>query len=631
MGILTVSVEQRFGLAVLLVLAFIGGIFRPALAQNITPGSASASVQNMDILRLKDVKVGMKGFGKTVVHGRKIETFDVEVLGVLSNNKVNENVLINGKSILVKVSGDVIKRAGGIAAGMSGSPVYIDGKLLGGISSGWIMTDHTVGLVTPIEEMLEIWSYPDLDGSACNDDESRIRRWVPMAPLHLDGRLIDSIIEAPFDLASTLAPAQGEAIFQQASVDVYVDGLDGKAADVLKSRLQKKNLILTRKGSQPGQDTSEITDASVESFEPGSALGIQLARGDINMTTLGTVTHRSAHRILALAHPFLKKGSVSFLLTGAFIHHSFSSVQMPFKIGAPTEMLGVITQDREKGLSGEIGRFPEMVPVQIDVLDKNLQITRSINYQIVRDPSVFTMVLESTLIQALEGVVDRAGAGTALMGISLDCSSHEGDKYNFRRENLFYSRTDIVQALVNEVTSLMDMVIESEHEEVMPTRLLLKIEVETRRRTLSIEKVEVKNSSVSSGGVLDVEVTLRPFREKKFVRKVKLPIPHDIGRENLTLSVYGLNMKVEDVDVPADSRETKTGRDARSDDTPPGDFDSMVRAWVSSPKNSDILFQLTAEGDESKKLKLNDKDFEIQPTNLVVTGRVDTTLTLSEE
>ncbi len=631
MGILTVSAEQRFGLTVLFVCVFLGSCFSPAFAQNVTPGSASGSAQNMDILRLKDVKVGMKGFGKTVVHGRKIETFDVEVLGVLSNNKVNENVLINGKSILVKVSGDVIKRAGGIAAGMSGSPVYIDGKLLGGISSGWIMTDHTVGLVTPIEEMLEIWSYPEIGSSACNDDDSRIRRWVPMAPLHLDGRSIDSIIEAPFDLALTLSPAQGEAVFQQASVDVYVDGLDGKAADVLKSRLQKKNLILTRKGSQPGQDASEITDASIESFEPGSALGIQLARGDINMTTLGTVTHRSAHRILALAHPFLKKGSVSFLLTGAFIHHSFSSVQMPFKIGAPTEMLGIITQDREKGLSGEIGRFPEMVPVQIDVLDKNLQATRSINYQIVRDPSVFTMVLESTLIQALEGVVDRAGAGTALMGISLDCASHEGDKYNFRRENLFYSRTDIVQALVNEVTSLMDMVIESEHEEVMPTRLLLKVEVETRRRTLSIEKVEVKNSSVSSGGVLDVEVTLRPYREKKFVRKVKLPIPHDIGRENLTLSVYGLNMKVEDVDVPADSRETKTGRDARSDDSPPGDFDSMVRSWVSSPKNSDILFQLTAEGDESKKLKLNDKDFEIQPTNLVVTGRVDTTLTLSEE
>ncbi len=620
MGMSMLFAEQRFCIVVLLTLAFLFGDASLAFAQNV------------DILRLKDVKAGMKGFGKTVVLGRKIETFDVEVLGILANNKVNENVLINGKSILVKVSGEVIKRAGGIAAGMSGSPVYIDGKLMGGISSGWIMTDHTVGLVTPIEEMLEIWSYPDM-ACADTDSDNLIRRWVPEAPLQLGGNPVSAILEAPFEIARTLKPVTGEAVFQQASVDVYIEGLYGRAADVLKSKLQKKNVIVARKGALPGKEELDGTgqDGSAETFEPGSALGIQLARGDINMTTLGTVTHRSGPRILALAHPFLKKGAVSFLLTGAYIHHSFSSVQMPFKIGAPTEMLGVITQDREKGLSGEIGRLPEMVPVQIDVFDKNLQINRSINYQIVRDPSVFVMVLESTLIQALEGVIDRAGPGTALMGVSLDCSSRKGEKYNFRRENMFYSRTDIVQALINEVTSLMDMVTESEHEEVMPTRLLLKIEVETRRRTLSIEKVEVKNSSVSSGGVLDVEVTLRPFREKKFVRKVKLPIPHDIGRENLTLSVYGLNMKVEDVDVPADSRESKTGRDSRSDESIPGDFDAVIRSWVNSPKNSDILFQLTAEGDETKKLKLNGKDFEIQPTNLVVTGRVDTTLTLSEE
>ncbi len=621
MGMSMLFAEQRFCIVVLLTLAFLFGDASLAFAQNV------------DILRLKDVKVGMKGFGKTVVLGRKIETFDVEVLGILANNKVNENVLINGKSILVKVSGEVIKRAGGIAAGMSGSPVYIDGKLMGGVSSGWIMTDHTVGLVTPIEEMLEIWSYPDM-ACADTDGNSAIKRWIPEAPLQLGGNPVSAILEAPFDIAAAIKPAAGEAVFRQASVDVYIEGLYGRAADVLKTKLQKKNVIVARKGALPAKedlDGIERQDGTAETFEPGSALGIQLARGDINMTTLGTVTHRSGPRILALAHPFLKKGAVSFLLTGAYIHHSFSSVQMPFKIGAPTEMLGVINQDREKGLSGEIGRLPEMVPVQIDVFDKNLQINRSINYQIVRDPSVFVMVLESTLIQALEGVIDRAGAGTALMGVSLDCSSRKGEKYNFRRENMFYSRTDIVQALINEVTSLMDMVTESEHEEVMPTRLLLKIEVETRRRTLSIEKVEIKNSSVSSGGILDVEVTLRPFREKKFVRKVKLPIPHDIGRENLTLSVYGLNMKVEDVDVPADSRESKTGRDSRSEESLPGDFDAVIRSWVNSPKNSDILFQLTAEGDETKKLKLNGKDFEIQPTNLVVTGRVDTTLTLSEE
>jgi len=590
--------------------------------------AVTAMAENTELLRLKDVKIGMKGFGKTVVHGRKIETFEVEILGVLSNNKVNENLLINGKSILVKVSGDVIRRAGGIAAGMSGSPVYVDGKLLGGISSGWIMTDHTVGMVTPIEEMLEIWTYPEL---ACAGNNAGPVIWQLDSPVQLGKQSIARVIEIAADLSLDKIP-EDTAVFRHVSAEVFVDGLNDKAADNFKKRMKQKNVVVTGKMAGDFRGTSVEgfrSELASETYEPGSAIGIQLARGDINMTTLGTLTHRSGKKILALAHPFLKKGNVSFLMTGAYIHHSFSSVQMPFKIGVPTEMIGIITQDREKGISGEIGRLPDMIPVQIDVVDKNLQTTKNINFQVVKDSSVFISVLESTLIQALEGVIDRSGPGTAIMGISLDCANRLGEAYSFRRENMFYSRSDIIQTLITEVLNLMEMVSESDLEEVMPTRLLLKIEVEKKRKTLSIEKVEVKNSSVSSGGVLDVEVTLRPFREKKFVRKVKLPIPHDIGRENLILSVYGLNMKVDDAEMPSDSRDAK--KDSRFDEGVRNDFDSFIRSWASSPKNSDLLFQLSVEGDEMKKIKLNGRDFEIQPTNFVVTGRVDTTLTLSED
>lgn len=583
--------------------------------------------RDTEILRLKDVKTGMRGIGKTVVQGSRIETFEVEVLGILSNNKVNENLLINGKSILVKVSGDVIRRAGGIAAGMSGSPVYIDNKLVGGISAGWIMTDHTVGLVTPIEEMLEIWSYPEL---ACLSTEPRY--WHLDSPIELGEQKFSAIWEIASDHPlSEMRPAADELIFRQAAAEVYVDGLGERAASVLKSRMKRSNLRIAQ--NELPLKSSELANPKFEpsNYEPGSSIGIQLARGDINLTTLGTLTHRSDHKILALAHSFMKKGSVSFLMTGAHIHHSFASVEMPFKIGVPTEMIGIITQDREKGISGEIGRFPEMVPVQIDVIDKDLQVTKSVNYQIVKDSSVFSMVLESTLIQALEGIIDRAGAGTALMGISLDCANVAGEQYSFRRENMFYSRSDIIQSLTSEVNSLIEMVTESELEEVMPTRLLLKIEVEKRRRTLSIEKVEIKNAQVAGGGVLDVEVTLRPFRDEKFVRKVKIPIPQDIGKENLVLSVFGLNMRVDDADAVVEPRDSRSTREQRGEESQPVDFDSVIRSWASSPKNSDLLFQLTVDGDEMKKIKFNGRDIEIQPTNLVVTGRIDTTLTLSEE
>lgn len=591
-----------------------------------------------ETMSVHDLKTGMKGYGKTVVSGRKIENFDIEILGVLQNNKINESLLINGRSILVKVSGEAIKQAGGIASGMSGSPVYVDNKLIGGLSSGWLLTDHTVGLVTPIEEMLEIWTYPDVAfAPSIKKEEKTNNIWKLNTPVKLGCNFIDTIYEIDNGSPVPNNLKNNETVFAKVAGDIYINGLEGRAAENFKSKIKGKNVIISKNTDlnfADSYETDNLNEAAA-AFEPGSALAIQLARGDISMATLGTMTHRSGHRILALAHPFLKKGSVSFLMTGAYIHHSFASVQMPFKIGAPTEMLGIITQDREKGISGNIGRLPEMVPISIDVYDKDLQTNRSINYQIVKDVSVFNYVLESTLIQAIEGATDRVGAGTAHMSIALDCASKSGQTHSFRRENIFYSKNDIVQSLVTEVLSLMEMVTDSEFEEAMPTRLILKIEIEKKRKTLQIEKVEVKNSSISGGGMLEVELVLKPFREKKIIRRVKLPIPQDIGKENLVLTVCGLNTKLDEVDsmgnVASDARENKTLKDLKSVEETPTGFESVIRSWVNSPRNSDILFQLAVEGDETKKIKLNGKDFEIQPTNLVVSGRIDTTLTLSEE
>ncbi|MBQ3644187.1 MAG: hypothetical protein II961_06285 [Candidatus Riflebacteria bacterium] len=621
MGFLLQRDKKTFKLVNIFFIAFLIWNAIPALAAEV------------EFFPVKELQVGMKGFGKTVVSGRKIEKFDVEILGICSNNKINESALINGKSILVKVSGDVIKKAGGIAAGMSGSPIYIDNKLVGGISSGWLMTDHTVGLVTPIEEMLEIWNYPSDSKSKSGIKTGYLQKHHLDKPVKIGSKKIDTIIEAPYSLAKAVVPQTNEVVFSQAATEIRIDDINkNRVSESIKARLNRKNVIVT--DSKNNEDSTDMSGyfaiISPDYYEPGSSIGIQLARGDINVTTLGTLTHREGERILGLAHSFLKKGNVSFLLTGAYIHHSFGSVQMPFKIGAPTEMLGTVEQDREKGISAVIGKLPTMIPVKIDVNDKTLGIEKSINYQIVKDASILSTVLDTTIMQALEGAIDREGPGTALMSISMDCSSKKGENYNFRRENLFYSKTDICQVLTNEVTSLVDMISESEFDEVLPTRILLKIEIENKRRTLTIEKVEVKNSSVSSGGVLDVEVTLKPFREPKFIRKVKLPIPQDIGKESLTLSVFGLNMKVEDLDIPSDSKEGKTSN-YKLEETNSSDFSSVIRSWASAPKNSDILFQITVEGDENKKLKMNNKDYEIQPTNLVVTGRVDTTLTLSEE
>lgn len=586
---------------------------------------------NTKIMPAKDVRIGMKGFGKTVIEGRKIETFEVEVLGILANNKVNESPSPTGQSFMVRVSGDVIRRAGGIAAGMSGSPVYINNMLIGGISSGWLMTDHTVGLVTPIEEMIAIWQYPNLSAALPSGKKSADSSiWTLSEPVKLAGKEYNKIREVPFTKAEEICLEEDEAAFVYAASDILIEGLSGKAAANVKNRFKDRNIRIMESKfktsySEPARNPDLFAEISPSAYEPGSSIGIQLARGDINMVSLGTLTHREGELILGLSHSFLGTGAVSYLMTAAYIHHSFSSVQMPFKIGSPVEMIGIITQDREKGVAGEIGRLPLMIPISIDVSDRDINISKTINFQIVRDPSVFLTILESSILQAINSSMDRTGGGTAKIGISFECANRENKYYFFRRDNIFYSKNDIAQTIASDLISIMENVTENEDEEVMPTRILIKLEIQKERKTLAIEKVEIKNSSITSGGVLNVEVTLKPYRKPSFIRKVDLTIPDDIGKETLVLSVQGLNLK------PSEHQNLITDEHKPPSESGGSSFEDKMKYWVSSPKNSDLIFTLYPEGNESNKLNLNGKSSEIQPTNFVVIGKIENTITLSEE
>ncbi|MBI3039734.1 hypothetical protein HYY75_11940 [bacterium] len=597
----------------------------------LLPFKGELAIAYEDIMPIKDIKIGMKGIGKTVIHGNEIETFNIEIMGILSNNKINDNLLINGNSILVKVSGKVIEEAGGIAAGMSGSPIYINGKLIGGLSSGWVMTDHSVGLVTPIEEMMEIWDYPL---SKLNPYEEEPIRWVSANGILLNRQQVFHVWEIQ-DFSQLSKIPERDVVFFHAATPVFLQGLSEKAAAILGSKLRLKKIqtapsfssILNPNMSSSSRGTTPVA------VEPGSAIGVQLARGDINVTTIGTLTYKEGKRILAFAHSFLKRGRVSFCMTGAHIYHSFSSVQMPFKIGAPTELIGTITQDREKGLAGELGVQAPMVPVHIDITDKDLKKTKSLHFQVVRDSEVFKSVIESTLLQGIEGVIDRTGPGTALMGVATEFSNLSGLKSTLRREDLFYSSTDIVEVLIDEITELYSKIGENEFMSVVPNELLLKIEIEQKRRTLTIEKVEVKNASITPGGILEVWVTLRPFREKPIVQKAKLVVPQNIGREDLKLTVFGVTSRSEG-DAHQNSTEEKTSksfRDLKPEEPGKTSLSQLVGDLAEGPKNSDLLFQFSIEGDEEKKLKINGNDFEKQPTSGVVIGNIETTITLSEE
>ncbi len=290
--------------------------------------TAAESGTSTEIMPLSDVRSGMSGVGRTVLRGREIQEFDVEVISVLEDGNMGQSL------ILIKVSGDLIDQSGGIASGMSGSPIYIDGKLIGAIGYGWQMSDHRIGMVTPIEDMLNLF---ELDKIEREGEKLDLK-----IPIRIGEKSYNKIY---FSKSNETINEEGVMVATPVQTPLLVSGLRGRAKERLAQELEEYNIKpVSGGGIYNGQESGDL--------EAGSAVSVQLLRGDMNVSAIGTLTYRDGDDILAFAHPFLSIGDANYLLADAYIHQTIGSIQIPFKLGSPGNLHGVINQDRRAGISG---------------------------------------------------------------------------------------------------------------------------------------------------------------------------------------------------------------------------------------------------------------------------------------
>ena len=226
------------------------------------------SVQAETFMSVKDVQPGMTGYAKTVAHGRKIETFPVEVLGIMKNAGPS------GDLILAKFSGPLIEESGGIAQGMSGSPVYINGKLVGAVAYGWSFTKSRMGMITPIEDMVKLWNDPTKE--EIPEFNARETQLVPIA------------------------------------TPLMASGFDSLSMQWMKDKLKSYNF-------QPVDTASAGDDNVAYPLEAGSSVAAAFVDGDMRLGAIGTVTYVDDKHIVAFGHPFLKRGSIDYFMHNAYI------------------------------------------------------------------------------------------------------------------------------------------------------------------------------------------------------------------------------------------------------------------------------------------------------------------------
>ncbi len=356
-----------------------------ALATVLT---APAVAQGVPIIPFEEIRPGMIGTGLTVFEGTAITEFQVEILGVLPRIGPDRNI------ILARCTGGPLDNTG-ILAGMSGSPIYIDGRLAGALAYGWGFARDPIAGITPIEEMLAMTAAAGPAGGP------RSVVQVPGSPgLNLLSRA-DRLDRFFQDRLSDLA-AKGTG--SRVALPVSISGFGADGFRNLADRFGQAGLL-------PLQGGGGQAEGNGGPPQPGSAIGVKLVRGDVEITATGTVTWVDGDQVLAFGHPMFSLGRVDLPVTAARVEALLPSLQISSRITRTLEEVGALRQDRPSGIQGIIGARPRMIPVRLRYGDGTAEQTYS--FDVADDPMLAPALVFYTVGGILAGK-DRPGSASTL-------------------------------------------------------------------------------------------------------------------------------------------------------------------------------------------------------------------------
>ena len=459
-------------------------------------------------MHVSEVRPGMRGYALTVFKGTKIEKFGIEILGVVA--KFNE-----GKDYIMfrATSGPPVTRGLGIAEGMSGSPIYINGRLIGAISLGQQFGKDPIGFATPIEDMFDAWS-PDLPA-----------------------RIPTVSAEAPAEAAQTNSGSAGGKLDSanfQSEMPLAVSGMNAQSLSRLSTALAPFHFRVMAGG---GRSRSLATNplAQNPSLVPGSAVGVALVQGDFDANATGTVTYRDGNRLLLFGHPFQNLGPIDAALTTAYVVDVYPSYQTSFKLGSPIKTVGRIFQDRPFSVGGIIGPMPQMVPMTIAVNDESIHKRKTFHVQVINHPLLtgrFIPAIASAAIAQIHG-----DPGDSMATVSLDVDAEQIG--HIKRTNTYYDGLSIDQASTEDLTSLMGLLSSNPFYPLAVKSVHMSVTIRDRHDTAEIDHLFVNQSKFSPGDTVSVGVVLKPYKQPEYTQFVSVKIPQSTPDGTLPLNISG--------------------------------------------------------------------------------------------
>lgn len=555
-----------------------------------------------EILPLDQVKAGQKGKGRSVFEGNKVEDFDVEILGVLRNFQPKKSI------ILARLKSPVLEKTG-VISGMSGSPVYVDGKLIGAVAYSFPYATEAIAGITPIGEMMAIFkeSSPRSSYSAAFP----IQKHLTLEELYEKTKA--------FFRVSTPSVVNGQTI-TPLDVPLIFSGFSGPVFEKAKPFFSQMGFNPVRTG-QAGKTLEKIAPPDL-SIREGDAVGVQLVSGDLDISAVGTATLVDGNKVLAFGHPLYNLGAVDYVMTKANVITVVPSLSNSFKLAATDIPVGRFVQDRTSGVLGELGKMPQLVPLNIKMQDAKSDV-QEFHMKVVND-KILTPFLVNFVVSNVLSSEERAVGDLSLM---LDGDIYLDNGMSIHLEDLFSGNFD---SSVSDLSSLLTAVVffltNNEFKDLGIHRIDLNIQASEEVKFSYLENVWLDKYDVSPGERIQIKIYTRDFRGESVLQEVGIVAPHlPLGSEFYLVIADAISL-----------RQLETHQ-YRSQTFMPRSLSQLIRILNNLRKNNSIYFKIIAakpglflKGEEMPNLPPSMKSLFSSPRAAVSSPVELTSSTLTE-
>jgi hypothetical protein len=468
---------------------------------------------------ISEIRPGMVGVGHTVFQGTKVEEFRANIIGVI------ENVIGARRNlILAKLEGGPLANTG-VIAGMSGSPVYIDGRLIGAVaySLGSFSKEPIAG-ITPIDEMTAAAAM-----TTPRPQAARVRLELPLTQANLvsafrralnwNRPFADRPADAQLLGVSTVAgfgPQELGTMLRPIATPLVMGGFEPDFGAMLGAAFQDQGFVPTAAaaGLRPGDMPFEGP------LKPGDALGVTFVSGDLLLGGTGTVTHIDGEHVYGFGHPMYNLGPTQFPMTRAYVYTILPSLFSSTKLSTTSEVIGTLLQDRATTIAGRLGPGPAVVPVSL-TLEAERGARQTFNFGVVKDQLFTPLMSYSALVNTLLSYERQFGTATFSVSGSATLKDHGVVAF----DNLFSGGDSPAVSAAASIIAPITQLMTNDDEAVEIERLDLTMKTSEEPRTATLQRVWIDDPRPRAGHTVPLKVHLRTYRGEDVLRSIPIEIP----------------------------------------------------------------------------------------------------------